>query len=162
MGRCAMGVCQVGACEAGWVDLDGNGENGCECNAGETAPSCEGARGIDAVSAGGMQMASAVVVRPGADAWFRVGIAGGGFPRIRFETNPGSKLRFEVRSGCGGGPTSCSDRTEGATGLTEWDFRDAPGTHTTRAVPYPNALFIRVFATEALDGCMPFSLIVQN
>lgn len=161
-GRCDMGMCRVAMCEAGWSDLDGDGSNGCECNAGETAPTCDGARMIEAIAPGDTREATGIVVRPDSDAWFRVNVSPGGFFRVRFNNNPSSKLRFEVRAGCDGTPAACLNRGEGATGLIDYDFRDLPGEHRTRNVPYPTAVFIRVFATEMLEGCQPFTIAVQN
>jgi hypothetical protein len=88
--------------------------------------------------------------------------AGGGTPAIRFLENPGEAYRLEIRTDCtavatcgeGGGPA-----TPGmGSNITEWSFTDTvrpgdegPGALSTRDVPWPETVHVRVYAVAPTE-----------
>lgn len=102
------------------------------------------------------------LVPAGSDDWFVVSFAMGGHPRIQFMSNPGMMYSFEVRSNCGADVFTCPDRPEGATGLVDWEVQDTPGMHTSRDVPWPTTVFIRVRTSAMMPMCANYALVISD
>jgi hypothetical protein len=170
---CVAGMCMLGPCNAGYADLNHMASDGCECQTGSNASQCAMATDQGMVAAGGTHMVMGVVVGPGMDHWLRVTFAAGGHEHIQFATNPNMSLHFDVVSGCmTNSMYTCMDRPVGSTGLTNWEFYDAPtdagappadaAVDGGRMTPYPTTVYIRVYTTAAATSCSPYTLTLSN
>jgi hypothetical protein len=172
VGACVAGSCQVGSCTMGYADIDRNPMNGCECMSGAISTSCGTPTDQMTIASGGMRMVDGLLSTTMGEHWMRVSFATGGHPHIRFMTNPGMAYRFDVVSGCGtGAQVMCPDRTEGATGLTEWEYFDAPSDAGVgdggpmpemRMNPWPATLYVKVKTTMNSTACMRYTLVFSN
>ncbi len=82
-------------------------------------------------------------------------MSGGGAPSIRFLRNDGNAYRLEVRTACTSVGTCGGGESEMATNITEWTFSDdptssdeGPGQFSTRNAPWPETIYLRVYAAE--------------
>jgi Cys-rich repeat protein len=163
VGRCAAGACAIASCEAGYENVDGMVDNGCECALGTSGTACSSATNVSMVGTGMMQAVRGVLRMPGTDHWYRISFAMGGAPRVRLATNPGGAVRFDVRADCGAAmPFACPDRMEGSVGLDAWEMADTPEMHNSRMVTFPSAVVVRVHATAPIPGCQEYVLAVSN
>lgn len=160
---CMAGACAVRMCQPGFENLDGNAANGCECETGTGGALCAMATMVPPVAAGGSADLTGVVAGSATEQWFRVGFATSSATlHITFAANPGGAYRFDLQAACGGATGTCGDRTGGATGLDDWSFFDTPGMHSTRNVPWPAQLLLRVYRTAPGTRCEPFVLRLTN
>lgn len=169
-GMCVGGVCQVGSCMPGGFDLDHNARNGCECIVGVVSTSCATPTDLGTLSRGSMHLVQSLFTSATGEHWARVTFEPGGHPQIDFLTNPGMAFHFEVLATCmAASHAQCPDRTQGATGITSWEFfdtvPDAGTTHSddpARMTAAPTTVIIHVTTSRAATTCDPYTLVVSN
>jgi hypothetical protein len=97
---------------------------------------------------------------------------GGGEPRIELVMNEGDQFRLEVRSTCAA-TLACGSGTGGARDIGEWSFTDdqvldggAPADgaalYSTRDVPWPERLSVRVHRATGAANCGQYQLRVSR
>lgn len=140
---------------------------------------CEGATDLGSVDPAGMaESMIGVLPSAGAEDWFLVAfpsigmpnMAGGGEARIELSMNEGEAFRFEVRSTCSA-TLACGDG-RGARDLLSWSFIDDRSPmeaemsgdmdFTTRNVPWPSPVYVRVYRAVGAADCARYQLRVTR
>jgi hypothetical protein len=148
------GNCAIGGCASGWVDVDGNVGNGCECAVDSNGSSCVGTTPVGPIAVGGSTTLSGNLVPAGASDWFAVSFVAGGHPHVTLTRNPGGHFLRLV--GTCGGPVACGGP------VTDWDFYDTTDqTHSTRNVPAPTLMIVEVASTGG-PTCGQYAVSVSN
>ncbi|MEM9190448.1 MAG: hypothetical protein AAGF12_14780 [Myxococcota bacterium] len=142
-----------------------NDTNGTSC----AAPTDLGMLAVDGMTSTGVGYLSV----SGQEDWFRIAfpplnmpnMAGGGTPAINFTRNEGDVFRFEVRGSCSA-TLSCGMGT-GARDLLMWSFTDdasepGEGAFSTRDVPWPAEVFVRVYSVAGATQCAAYELTVTR
>lgn len=150
---CTSGLCGIAACGSGFADIDGTAVNGCECAVDSNGGSCAGPTLVAEVAVGGSTTVSGNLVPSTASDWFSVSFAPGGHPRVVIVGNPGGHF-LRVQSTCGG-PLACNMP------ITDWDFYDTPGPHTTRDVVAPTVGLMEVGSTGQTT-CANYTVTISN
>lgn len=114
----------------------------------------------------------------GAEDWFLIGfpalgmpnMSGGGTPSIELVMNEGEAFRFEVRTTCSA-TFACGDG-RGARDIAEWTFTDDQSPmeaeesgdmdFTTRDVPWPETVYVRVYRAVGAPDCSKYQLRVSR
>ena len=160
---------------------DGAGRDGPlpSCTDEGHGTTCEAATDLGSVDPGGMvESMPGVLPSAGAEDWFLIGfpslgmpnMAGGGEPRIELAVNDGEAFRVEVRSTCAA-TLACGDG-RGARDLVSWSFTDdrstmdaeMPGENdfTTRDIPWPSPVYVRVYRAIGAADCSQYQLRVTR
>jgi hypothetical protein len=173
--------CGISMCVAGWYDVDGMYANGCECQDDNNAQACGSAVNINVATAGmatvtGKVVPANVPASPDYGDWFNLtfppaagSAPGGGTPTVSISPADGTFL-FEIRASCTAGapPLGCGPGgPPSATGLLTWDFTDnaatpGPNAWTSRAVPWPSPVYIRVYRTTPGLSCAGYTLTITR
>ncbi len=167
---CAGSNCVIGACNGDHFDVDGAPGNGCECFDDTPAASCGGAISLGSVGAGGGRGGPVTnIVAAGGEDWYARDFPrnedfpghGSGVPHIGFGRNDGGVFAFDVRVGCPGGALGTCGGS-----LTDWSYEDtcaAGDTNcSTRDVPWPDSVFVRVFRASPGLSCASYQLSVSR
>lgn len=90
---------------------------------------------------------------------------GGGEPRVQL-TPPMGEMRFEVRGSCSM-TLSCGDEMTGARDIIDWSFTDdasdpGAGAFSSRNVPWPSEIWIRVYRVLGAGDCTQYELSISR
>ncbi len=121
--KCVAGGCLINTCDSGYVDLNGNGGDGCECQANPNGSSC-GAATSYAVGNLGTVSATGVITTGGGEAWisftFPPSSAGQGYkPKVQL-VDPSGKYTMDSFDTCGT-PAVCGNSGDSSTNINLWE-----------------------------------------
>ena len=108
--KCEDAHCVIDTCNDGFLDLNGDFSDGCECQVPETGgPSCDQAEDLGAMNDSGQRLVVRGILQEGQEAWFRVyAVDSDDAPgpscdtfhfRAYFTENPGDAYRLFVLDG---------------------------------------------------------------
>jgi hypothetical protein len=169
---CAGGMCSVATCNAGWVDVDKNYSNGCECQDSGNPGACPNAVNVGTLPAGGNATKSGNIPTAGQENWFSVTFGNTGsttyHPMVTLSTNPNNEFVFDIFSNCSGGTQACG--TEGGTAnfRTTWEVVNNNGQTNgqtwapTPAVGSGGTIYIRVYRATGNPTCDGYVLTMTN
>jgi hypothetical protein len=185
---CLHGECAIGSCDPGWVDVDGNFVNGCECHLTVTGgPSCEQAEVVGPLSdaAGGQTSTLSGILQASEERWYQLqtvdsaDAAPGGCDafhvRVRLTTNPSASYKFDVYGDHCAGDAACVDSITDFQWYT--NFRDGvdpdvrgecpcsemPGVGENQCTDNSRVFLVRLYRLPGSTlTCEPYALEFSN
>jgi len=156
-------------------DSGGGGRDaGSDCRDEGYGAACETATDLGTVAPGDEQLTMiGHLLSTGDEDWFRVefpamgpAMAGGGTPSVELTRNDGNAFRFEVRGTCSAS-LACGDGATGARDLGSWSFTDdqameGEDAYSTRDVPWPSPILVRVYRAVGVGDCSSYQLRVSR
>ncbi len=171
---CVAGGCNLTACAAGWYDMNGLINDGCECPADSNPDVCASAGAMGSVALGGTISVSGSLLPLSRSEYFTVSFPSNDsltyHPKITV-TSPSGIARFDVLVDCGGAAAgSCGLEGGGPLSMTSWETYYTggdPGAYwgVFNRIPPPGTggtVTIRVFAAGSTTSCGTFTLTVSN
>ena len=157
-------------------NCNGTLDEGCHCLDGGVGGDCTTGTDLGNVTVGGsVQGPVSQVHLPTESQWYSVSFpptgpatAGGGKPHVSFVLNTAEVYALEIIApDCAGSPTSCEEDAGTASGITDWTFTDdqsvaGAGAWSTRNVPWPATVHVRVFRAGTAAGCDNYQLSVTR
>jgi hypothetical protein len=172
---CPIGACIVSGCQAGFANIDGATNNGCECSTDTYATTCATAGAVNVAVGATVNLTGKVETAAGSD-WILVTFTDRAtgqpyHPKIELTTNPGAQYAMDVQSACGT-PAACSPvgngiNTESGTGVSLWEqFNSAyvagPGCCSDNTA-HVTSMFVRVYRKNGdAPQCVSYVVTATN
>lgn len=185
---CLHGECVIGSCEGGWVDVDGDFQNGCECQLTVTGgPTCDQAETVGPLSdaAGGQTVTLSGILQESEERWYQVqavdspDVGANGCDafhfRTRITTNPAASYKFDVLADHCAGDAECPQSVTDFQWYT--NFRDgtdpnilgecpcaeAPGPGMNQCMDNSRIFLVRLFRIPGSTlTCEPYAIEFSN
>lgn len=144
------------------------------CDDDDYGDTCEAATDLGSFMEGEtMSPTPGSITTAGGEDWYRMDFPpnpemntpGGGTPTVEFSVNEGDAFRLEVLDTCTT-PLSCSEGMT-ATDVTAWSFVDDQSLEgleqwTTRDVPWPASVLVRVYRPTGAPDCQRYRLSISR
>jgi hypothetical protein len=159
----------------GGGNRDGGRDAGATCDDDAFGSSCETATDLGMVMPGDMNVPEmGVLPMMGDEDWFHVAfpplsdpnMQGGGMPAVELVGAEETNFRIEIRGTCAA-TLGCGEGVGGARDIFFWSFVDdqameGEAAYTTRDVPWPDEVFIRVYRALGAGDCQRYQLRVTR
>jgi hypothetical protein len=163
-------TCAFRACDAGWVDVNEDTTDGCECadlpaDAGTT---CQTAKDLGSLTIPTLKQFVGTVPVPTKSDWYKVTIPAGARSAagllVHFAAATSNVYRLEIVPGCGLGNYTCGEASQTTSSVTAWEFGDScqGGVCNTNNQQVPTAAYIRVFRTGTELSCDQYTLELKR
>jgi hypothetical protein len=132
------------------------------------------ATSVGAIATGdSMSTMAGYLMMPSDEDWLAVdfpeagdSMPGGGEPRIELSRNDDDVFRIEIKPSCSE-TLGCAEGAAGARDVTSWSFTDdqsmAGDTQwSTRDVPWPSSVLVRVYKLGATGPCSAYQLLISR
>jgi hypothetical protein len=130
---CNNGSCSILSCQAGWYDIDGTCNNGCECAGSNTSETCSSANNLtptalivgQSITPFKSNLIPALISGNPNAAWFLITFSNNGastayHPKITL-TDPLGEFVMDVVTSCGGAAFTCGAENTSASAITLWE-----------------------------------------
>jgi hypothetical protein len=156
-------------CASGWVDVDGQYMDGCECQDDTWGKSCSAITGLGGIGIGGSVSKTGVLPVSAETNWFSVTFtattATNFHAKIALTTNPKSEFLFNVyEPTCAGTSMACQDGGQ-STARTIWEVSETDTSGTITIYPTVGSggtVYIEVYRASGSPTCDAYTLTVSD
>lgn len=185
---CLHGECVIGSCDSGWVDVDGELSNGCECQlAVSGGPSCDQAENVGSLSdvTGGQTAVVQGILQANEERWYQVqavdtpdsgaGACDAFHFRVRLTANPLDTYKFDVLGDHCAGEAMCTQAVTDFRWYTnfrdgvdpnvlgECPCSDSPAVGENQCTDNSRTYLVRLYRVAgATLTCEPYALEFSN